>query len=145
MYGERDKTVFGRIEDWFVKSEMKRCSIEEDALMESCWEIRVLMREKKGVMRFEFENWGEGKVLMMVERSGSAARRWLSAVVISFCDVNGFGIAAVFTCSLFFKVDFMIFLAGKEIFEEIKVLIGGCGLDLISDRVRFMVVCPNSK
>jgi len=93
------------------------------------------MREKKGVI-FEFENWGGGKVLMMVERSGSAARRWLSAVAISFCDVNGFGIVGVrrgkcgfFTSSLVLMVGFRIFLAGKVIFEEIKVLtIGGCGL-----------------
>lgn len=144
MSGVTDKTVFGRMEHWLVKSEMKRCSIEEDAFMESCWEIRVLMREKKGVIAFEFENWGGGKVLMMVERSGSAARRWLSAAVISFCDVNGFGIIGVrrgncgfFTSSLVLMVGFRIFLAGKVIFEEIKVLIGGCGfvmgvgLDLI--------------
>lgn len=104
-----------------VKSEIKRCSIEEDALMESCWEIRVLTREKKGVIAFEFENWGGGKVLMMVERRGSAARRWLSAAAISACDDNGFAIVGVrrgkcafFTCSLFFMVGFRIFLFTSE-------------------------------
>jgi len=43
-----------------VKSEMKCCSIEDDALIKSCWEIRVLIREQKGVI-FEFENWGGEK------------------------------------------------------------------------------------
>ena len=126
-----------------MKSEMKRCSIEEDAFIESCWEIRVLMREKKGVIP-EFENWGGGKVLMMVERSGSAARRWLSAAVISFCDDNvgvrrGKCDFSFVLCFLWWVLGF--FLAGKEIFEEIRgLMIGGCGLvmDLISDRVRFM-------
>lgn len=69
---------------------MKRFRIEDAALLESCWEITLLMREKKGVT--VVENCGEGKVLMMVDRSGSAERRWLRADSISLCDDNGFAI-----------------------------------------------------
>ncbi|KAK2426746.1 putative DNA-3-methyladenine glycosylase [Trifolium repens] len=113
---------------------MKRFSIDDEALFESCWEIRVLMREKKGVILFE--NWGEGKVLMMVERSGSAARRWLRAVSISPVVDNGFAIGGGGGDGdeggrigfLFLVASFGIFLAGKGIFEEIRVLIWGCNL-----------------
>ncbi|PNX66148.1 hypothetical protein L195_g054931 [Trifolium pratense] len=129
---------------------MKRFSIDDEALFESCWEIRVLMREKKGVILFE--NWGEGKVLIMVERSGSAARRWLRAVSSSPVDDNGFAIGGGGGGDDegerigFLVVSFGIFLAGKGIFEEFRVLIWGCGLllemelDLVWDRVRFMVL-----
>ncbi|GAU18521.1 hypothetical protein TSUD_233930 [Trifolium subterraneum] len=113
---------------------MKRFSIDDEALFESCWEIRVLMREKKGVILFV--NWGEGKVLMIVESSGSAARRWLRAVSISPIDDNGFAIGGGGSGGdeggrigfLVLVVSFGIFLAGKGIFEEIRVLIWGCGL-----------------
>jgi hypothetical protein len=110
---------------------MKRFSIDDEALFESCWEIRVLIREKKGVILFE--NWGEGKVLMMVERSGSAARRWLRAVSISPVDDNGFAIVGGGDEGgrigfLILVVSFGIFLAGKGIFEEIRVLIWDCEL-----------------
>lgn len=69
---------------------MKRFSMEDADLLESCWEIMLLMREKNGVMLVE--NCGEGKVLMMVDRSGSAERRWLRVDWSSPCDDNGFAI-----------------------------------------------------
>lgn len=112
---------------------MKRFSIEDADLVEICWEIRVLMRERKGVVLVE--NWGEGRVLMMVERRGSAERRWLRADSSSPWDDNGFAIVGGgggvvgrgrFGC-LFLRVSLEIFLTGNEIFEEIRVLIGGFG------------------
>lgn len=123
--GERDKTTSGRMEDWPPHSETKRVSIDDDALLESCWEIMLFMREKKGVICFV--KFGEGKVLMMVVKRGSDERRWFRAVSISVCDVNGFAIVERGRCCLFLGVSFGIFRAGKGIFEEVRVLIGGCG------------------